>query len=420
MLRTLALGCLCAAGFLAPLSAADWPQFRGPTGDGVSTATKVPIEWDADTNVAWKAPLPRPANGSPIVSGGRVFVTSAEDADGKQRSLICFDAADGKQLWKQTVQIDKKMPTHQTNPYCGTTPAADGERVVVWHASAGLHCYDFAGNSLWSRQLGEFEHMWGYGTSPILHNGRIYLSSGPGKQIWVAAFDLKTGDTIWQTDEPINGNGERNADGKYMGSWSTPIITKIGGQEQLIAIMPTRVNGYDLQSGKILWSASGVSHDRGDLSYSSPVIVDDLCVVTSGFQGVTLAFKLGGAGDLTGTTLYRNEKSPQNIGSGVTVGGYVYRVNAGPGTIECLDPATGEIKWTDRAAGANMWGSLVLAEGRLYVTNQDGATVVFAPNPAKFDQLAVNKLGESTNSTPAMTDSHIYLRTAGHLWCIGK
>ncbi|MCA9155377.1 MAG: PQQ-binding-like beta-propeller repeat protein, partial [Planctomycetales bacterium] len=136
MLRTLALGCLCAAGFLAPLSAADWPQFRGPTGDGVSTATNVPIEWDANSNVAWKAPLPRPANGSPIVSGGRVFVTSAEDADGKQRSLICFDAADGKQLWKQTVQIDKKMPTHQTNPYCGTTPAADGERVVVWHASA--------------------------------------------------------------------------------------------------------------------------------------------------------------------------------------------------------------------------------------------------------------------------------------------
>ncbi|HRX80344.1 MAG TPA: PQQ-binding-like beta-propeller repeat protein, partial [Pirellulaceae bacterium] len=118
-------------------SGEDWPGFRGPAGNGITTGEAPPTTWDASENVKWKAPLPRPANGSPIVSNGRVFVTSAQDDDGHKRSLYCFDRTDGKQLWVHTVDFAKTMPTHKTNPYCGSTPAANGKVVVVWHASAG-------------------------------------------------------------------------------------------------------------------------------------------------------------------------------------------------------------------------------------------------------------------------------------------
>ena len=174
--------------------AEDWPAFRGPAGNGLANETDVPTEWSHDKNIKWKTKLPRPGNGSPIVSNGRVFLACAEDAQGLKRSLYCFDRADGKQLWVRTVELEKKMPTHETNPYCGSTPVADGKRVVVWHSSGGLYCYDFAGNELWSRNLGEFDHIWGYGSSPILHQGKIFLNCGPGKNalssrvsIWRAA-----------------------------------------------------------------------------------------------------------------------------------------------------------------------------------------------------------------------------------------
>src|SRR5690606_26331834 len=149
--------------------AEDWPAFRGPNGDGTADASGLPVEWGPDRNIKWKVPLPEPANSSPIVSNGRVFVTYAEDR-GQQRHLVCFDRQTGEQLWKASVPFANVEETHETNPYCGSTPVADGERVVVWHGSAGMHCYDFDGNPLWSQDLGEFHHMWGYGSSPIIHD----------------------------------------------------------------------------------------------------------------------------------------------------------------------------------------------------------------------------------------------------------
>ncbi len=402
------------------LTADDWPMFRGPQLDGISQEESVPTEWSSTENIRWKAPLPQPGNGSPVVSNGRVFVTSAEDDAGKQRSLYCFDEQTGEKLWVKTVQYDKKMPTHKTNPYGGTTPASDGERVVVWHASAGLHCYDFEGKERWSQDLGEFKHMWGYGSSPILHDGKVILHTGPGREVFVAAFDLKTGEQIWRTDEPQEGNGERNDERKYMGSWSTPVIAQVDGQDQIIVIHSTRVVAYHPADGKILWFCEGVSHSKGDLAYSSPVITGDICVVTTGFNGPAFAIRLGGRGNVTQThRLWSNERQPQNIGSGVAVDGKVYRPNAGPGTTQCIDAVTGETLWQDRAGGSQ-WASIVMAGGLLYATGQNGRTIVFKPNPERFEDVAKNSLGDSCNATPAIANGRIYIRTAGQLWCIGK
>lgn len=413
--RTTIVALLCVNGVVC---GEDWPSFRGPRGNGVSAEQEVPLTWDAKTNIKWKAPLPRPANGSPIVSNGQVFVTSAQDDAGRERSLISFDRDTGKQLWTHTAKFDKTMPTHKTNPYCGSTPAANGEVVVVWHSSAGLFCVDFDGEELWSRQLGEFEHIWGYGTSPLIYQDRVILHSGPGERIFVAAFDLKTGETIWKFDEPQQGkDASSREDGKYKGSWCTPVITNIDGAEQVVCTMPTRVVALDPRDGRSVWTCDGIRGPKGDLSYSSPLVSDGVLVAIGGFQGPAIGVRLGGTGDITESNrLWRNEKNPQSIGSGVFLDGHIYRPNAGPGTIECLDPKTGEVVWSERSGTS--WGSIVYAADRCYLTNQDGSTLVFKASPTKYEGLAKNELGEPSNSTPAVSNGEIFIRTAEHLYCV--
>lgn len=410
---------LLCCSFSVTVADNDWPAFRGPNGNGTSAATDLPTEWSRDQNVAWTADLPGQSNGSPIVAGGDVFVTSAED-DGHQRHLHCFSVDDGSQKWVRTVEFAQKMPTHKTNLYGGTTPASDGQRVVVWHGSAGLYCYDTEGSEIWKRELGDFRHQWGYGTSPVLHNGRIILHSGPGQDVFVAAFDLKTGDTIWKTEEPVENDGERNNANKYMGSWSTPVITSVNGKPVAVCSMATRINGYDIESGDIIFSCEGLRGERGDLAYTSPVIADDICVAMGGYKGPAVGFRMEGSGNVTESQrLWRIDRgTPQRIGSGVFVDGFIYMANAGPNTLECIDPKTGRAVWQERSAGGAHWGSLVYANGRLYTTDQNGTTIIFRPNPDRFDPVAKNRLEDPGNSTPAVTDGTIFLRTFSHLYCV--
>ncbi len=416
--RSLGLAALlCAA---RPTAADDWPSWRGPAGTGLSDEKAAPLSWGSEENVRWKAPLPHRGNGSPVVSGGRVFVTCPEDDEGRRRSLYCFDRKDGKPLWVQTVDFGKRTPTHATNPHSSSTPVADGKRVVVFHDAAGLFCYDLDGKELWKRDLGEFRHPWGYGNSPILHDDRVILNSGPGKRVFVAAFDLAGGKTLWETDEPVKGDGDTNSNGKgYMGSWCTPIVVKVAGKDQIVCAMPTRLVGYNPADGKILWWCEGVQHDGGahDLAYSSPVLAGDSVVYVGGFGGPGLGVRLGGRGDVTASLrLWRNAKFPQSIGTGVYLDGAVYMPFEG--AIQCLDPRTGKSLWQDRGPGSSYWGSIVMAAGRCYVTDRKGTTVVFRPNPKKLEVLASNALNEESNSTPAISNGEIFIRTFKSLYCI--
>jgi outer membrane protein assembly factor BamB len=405
---------------VAACQAADWPAFRGPLGDGTSDEKKAPTSWDAKHNVQWKAPLSQPGNGSPIVSDGSVFLACAEDKDGLHRSLYCFDRRDGRRKWVRTVAYGKKMPTHKTSPYCGSTPVADGQRVVVWHGSAGLFCYDFDGTELWSRDLGEYRHMWGYGTSPVLFKDRVVMHCGPGARVSIACLDLNTGKTLWETEEPVEGS-DRRKDGKYMGSWTTPLIVNRNGQPQIICTMPTRVIGLDPTDGSTIWTCDGIRGPKGDLAYSSPILAGGTCVAIGGFNGPGIGVQLGGTGNVTDThRVWRRESNPQSIGSGVFVDGFIYRPNAGPGTIECLDPQTGKTVWSDRAGGSNHWASIVYVAGRCYATNQRGTTVVFRPDPERFQHVSTNPLGEPSNATPAFSDGEFFIRTDHHLVCISE
>lgn len=401
-------------------SAADWPMFRGAEGNGISAEKDVPLVWSSDKNVKWKFKLSAPGNGSPVVSNGRVFLVSA-DKEGTKRSLLCLDRQTGKLLWEQTVSFDQVSATHKTNPFGSSTPAADGEKVVVWHSSVGLYCYDFSGKELWKRNLGEFEHMWGYGSSPILRDGKLFLHCAPGARVFMTAIDLETGKTLWETDEPQKGNGERNENNKYMGSWSTPVFAKVDGAEQIICSMATRVNAYDPESGKIIWSCDGLSGKKGDLAYASPVIAGDVCVGMAGFGGPAIGIKLGGKGNITDENrLWRVEKSPQRIGSGVFVDGYIYLANAGANTFQCIDPKSGEVLWEERSGGPAHWGSMVYAGGHIFVTNQTGTTFVLNPDPDKLQVVGKNTIDERSNSTPAVSAGQIFLRTFENVYCIGK
>jgi hypothetical protein len=399
--------------------AEDWPGFRGPHGNGMTQASHHPTRWSDSENVLWSVNMPRPGNGSPIVVANKVFVASAEDEEGLRRSLLCFDASGGEPLWKQRVDYAHKMPTHKTNPYGGSTPASDGKTVVVWHGSAGLHAYSTKGDLLWSRALGEFRHMWGYGTSPVIVGERVVLHTGPGKQVFVAAFDLRSGEELWRHEEPVDGTGERNSAGHYMGSWATPVVIESSGRTLAVCSMATRVCGFDVETGDVVWFCEGLRGEQGDLAYSSPMIRGDRCVAIGGFRGPGLAFRIRGAGNLTDQRLWTNDKNPQSIGTGLLLGGYVYRVGAGPSVLDCLDAKTGKVVWEDRAAGGTYWGSLVYDGELAMATDKDGSTIVFEPSPDGLQQVALNKLNDECNATPALAGDRVYLRTFKKLWCIG-
>jgi outer membrane protein assembly factor BamB len=396
--------------------AADWPAFRGPGLNGVSDETGLPLTWSADKNVRWKTPLPAPGNSSPIVSRDRVFVTCATD-EGKHRGLYCFDRRDGRMLWQRAVEFDEPDLTHATNPYCGSSPAADGRHVVAWHGSAGLHCYDYDGQLLWSRDLGAFRHIWGYGSSPVFYGDSILLNCGPGARTFVTAVDRRTGETRWRVDEPGGDEGQEQPGQKpkWIGSWSTPVVAKVGESDQILVSLPHHVQAYDPRDGKVLWSCDGL----GDLVYTSVLVGEGIGVAMGGYHGPAIGFKLGGSGNVTGANRlwHVTAQNPQRIGSGVIVGDHVYMVNE-PGIVQCLELETGQEVWKDRLGGEKVWASIVAAEGRLYVTDEAGTTCVFAPNPQRLEVLARNEVGEPTNSTLAVSDGQIFLRTFEHLLCI--
>jgi outer membrane protein assembly factor BamB len=397
----------------------DWNQFRGPRRDGICRAARVPRSWSPDKNIKWKAPLPDKGNSSPIVAGGWVFVTCATDA-GAKRGLYCFDRRNGKLAWSRIVDFSGDEPTHQTNPYCGSSPAATHDRVVVWHASAGVHCYDFQGHERWSRDLGTFRHIWGYGSSPMIYGDSVLLNCGPGARQFVIALDLKTGKTIWQADEPGGDSGEEQpgkdaAKPLWTGSWSTPVVASVDGHDQVLVSLAQHVKAFDPNTGKLLWLCGGL----GDLAYTDPLVGGGLGVAMGGYHGPAIGFRLGGSGDITETgRLWRNDsRNPQRIGSGVLIDGRVYMANE-IGLAQCLDARTGEELWRGRLPGPRIWSSIVAVGQRLYVTNQAGTTHMFAARPDKFELLGENEIGEPTNSTLAFADGQAFLRTFEHLFCI--
>lgn len=404
----------------------NWPAWRGPTGQGTSAETNLPVTWSATENVKWKVPLPDEGNSTPVIWGDKVFLTQAADkttwppkggnggpASAETRMLLCFRRSDGKELWRKEVAYKEPESTHPTNPFCSASPATDGQVVVASHGSAGVSCYDLDGKELWRRDLGKCEHVWGNAASPMIHKDLVILNFGPGPRTFLVALNKSDGKDVWKVEEKGSKPEE------YYGSWSTPVVAEVGGRTELVMSWPGALKSYDPASGKLLWTCRGLEKDgaKDRLTYASPLVTPEVVVAMAGFGGSAIGVKTGGTGDVTDThRLWRVTKNPQRIGSGVVVGEYVYAVDE-PG-LRCVELKTGKTVWQE-PVGGGVWSSVVHADGRLYVVSQRGETVVFAPKP-EFELIARNPLKETTRASIAVSDGELFVRTYKHLWCIAK
>ncbi len=402
------------------VAADNWPAWRGPEGTGVSREKDLPLRWNTNTNVRWRVPLPDRGNSTPIVWGQKVFLTQATAKDNR-RALLCFNRADGKLLWDRGVTPDDKEPTHATNPQCSASPMTDGERVVAWFGGGGLYCYDLDGKELWHRDLGKQRHIWGNGSSPLIHGGLVYLNFGPGEPSFLLALDKKTGQDVWRVHEPNADAGEKKPGQekpRWTGSWSTPVFIEVEGRAQLLMSWPQRLIAFEPKSGQELWSCAGLN----DLVYTSPIHDQGVVVAMGGYGGKSLAVRAGGSGDVTESRrLWHHPKTKQRIGSGVIHGGHLYILNE-DSLAHCYELESGKLVWDQRLTGAGKdntsWSSMVLAGDRLYVVNHSGDTFVLRASP-KFELLATNSIGEHTEGSIAASAGELFLRTHRALWCIG-
>jgi outer membrane protein assembly factor BamB len=336
---------------------------------------------------------------------------------------MCFSRRDGKLLWQKSVTHAEKERSHPTNPPCSASPATDGERVIVYHASAGLFCYDMDGKELWRRDLGRQDYEWGSGTSPVLSGDLCFIYHGPGKGARLVALDKKTGKDVWVYEEPAievgkRTDGFRGQEPGMICTYSTPLIIEAAGRQELVMSFPRYLRSFDPKSGKLLWQADGLN----PLVYTSPLYSEGIVVAMGGYFGNTIAVKAGGQGDVTEShRVWRAERTKTGIGSGVVRDGHIYLVNAS-GIAECLELKTGKVLWSERVRGpgpkSDTWSSSVLVGDKVYHLNQSGDCVVFRASP-KFEFIGANSLGnEMCNASLVVSRGDVFIRTHQHLWCI--
>jgi len=303
----------------------------------------------------------------------------------------------------------------------------DGERVIVSYASDGLFCYDLGGKELWRRDdLGRQIHIWGNGSSPVIHQDLCFLNFGPGETTYLLAVDKRTGKTLWKQDEPTGykhpregEQGEGDRGNTYIGSWTTPVLMEVEGKNQLLMSWPKRLVAYDPKSGRELWTCSGLN----PLVYTSPIHGEGIVVAMGGFNGMAMAMRAGGSGDVTESRrLWHHPKTRQRIGSGVVHNGYIY-IHNDPGVAECFELKTGKLIWEERLKGSGPsgvnWSSVLLVGGNCYTITQGGDCFVFKADP-RFELLGVNSLGEPSNSSVVPSNGELFIRTHEALWCIGQ
>jgi len=406
------------------LSAGNWPSWRGDlAGSGSTTETNLPLEWDQKKNVVWRIDLPDRGNSTPVIWKNQVFINQAvKDTD--FRGVMCLNKKDGSLMWKKGVTYKQKEKTHSSNPYCSASPATDGERVIVSYGSAGLYCYDMNGKEQWKRDFGPISHIWGNAASPLIYGDLCIYYHGPDNANGLlTALDIKTGKTVWEFKEPQwkpikRTDGFKGRDeGGAIGSWSTPIIVPAKSGDQLVMSFPMQVKAFDPKSGKELWTSDGLN----PLIYTSPMFGKNTVVAMGGYHGNTVTVKTGGKGDVTQSQrIWHKVRDQGGIGTGLIKGDLMYYQDAG-GKIYCTELQSGKVLWEQKLPGnARTWGSLFASSEHVFTLSQGGETVVFKAGSKTYEQVAHNKIGEKTNSSIAVSDGQLFIRTWEGLWCIGE
>ncbi len=383
-----------------------WSRWRGPSGQGLVSSGTYPDTWSATQNVRWRTPVPGRGNSSPIVWGDRVFLSTAYD-NGRRVSLVAFRRADGGRLWETFAPAGRTGSAHFKNGHASATPATDGERVYVSFGARGLLAVDLNGTIVWQQDIGPMQAYHGTAGSPLLYRDRLILYQDQFSDSFIAAFDTRTGRTLWKTNRSASVG------------WGTPIAVRVGDHDEIIVNSQNTVYGYDPDTGRELWRCHGSNEEV----IPTPVVGHGLVYCSSGRAGPTLAIRPGGRGDVTRSHLvWTSPRGSPFVPSPIVHGQSLYMVNDMASIVTCLDAVSGQSVWQGRLGIAQREGfsaSPVAVDDKLFFTNDDGETFVIRAGP-KFELLHVNRIGEGTLASPALVDGRWYIRTDRSLLAIGS
>jgi len=391
--------------------AEDWPQFRGPGGQGKSPATALPLTWSDTENIEWKTPLPGPGTSSPVVFGDRVFLTCYTGGGGDlgdlKRHLLCLKLADGSLVWNTAVAaaLPEQEKIREDHGYASSTPAVDADRIYAFFGRSGVFAFDHQGRQLWQADVGSGLNGWGSASSPVLHDGLLLVNASVESEA-VVALDVKTGREVWRA-------------GGIKESWHTPVVATHGGTSELVIAMLQKIMGLNPATGEKLWEC-----DSGIQWYMcpSPVVDGDTVFLIGGRGGQGLAIRLGGRGDVTDSHVVWKLTKGANVPSPIHHDGHLYFVSDTLAIAYCADAKTGEVVYAERLSPdpEQIYASPVLAEGRLYYLGRGGRSVVVAAKPT-FETLGSATLENGRglfNASPAPVGNRLLLRSDRALYSI--
>jgi outer membrane protein assembly factor BamB len=382
-----------------------WPVWRGPSGQGLATGS-YPDTWSGTENVVWKKAVPGRGNSSPIVWGDRIFMTTAHDG-GQRVSLLAFRRSDGAQLWEAFAPEGSASRVHYKNGHASATPSTDGSLVYAFFGSRGLAAFDFNGKLVWHQNLGDVDNYHGSAGSPLLYKDRIILYQDFDGASFVAAFNARTGKPQWRTSR------------RAQVGWGTPVAVRVGQRDEIIVSSQAAVTAYDPETGRELWVCDGNSFEV----IPTPVVGHGLVFAASGRVGPTLAIRPGGSGNVTRTHLvWSSPRGSPFVPSPIIYGNQLYMVNDMASIVTSFEAATGKPLWQGRLGVAQREGfsaSPVVADGKIFFTNDQGETFVLRAGPT-FELLRTNQIGETTLASPALVDGRWYIRTDRNLFAIGQ
>ena len=435
-LLTLAFGlwplafCLAFAAAPAAQQNADrfWPQWRGPHATGVSRSAMPPLEWAEGKNIRWKVEIPGRGSATPVVWGDRVFVTTAVPTTVEGAAahaplgrapvahkyvVMALDRMSGKVVWERVAK--EETPHEASHPENGTwasaSAATDGEHLIASFESRGYYAYDMNGKLVWEKDLGDkrMRNTFGEGSTPALHGNSLVIVWDHQGQSFIVALDKRTGAELWRKER------------KEIDSWATPLVVTVNGRAQVVTGAMNQVVSYDLQTGDVVWFTAGLTMNP----IPTPVAADGMVFLMAGFRGNSLkAIHLNQAkGDITGTPAiaWTLDRDTPYVPSPVLYENILYVLKSHNGILSAFDAKSGTPHYqAQRLDGLQeVFASPVGAAGRVYIPGREGSTVVLKHGP-KVEVLAVNKLDDGFDASPALVDGEIYLRGYKHLYCIAE
>lgn len=387
----------------AEIQKTDWTGWRGPTANGLSTETGLPVEWGVN-DVTWKRPLKGEGQSSPTVLGERIFLTASLNK-GRERVVMCVNRNDGETMWERAAWTGEPNASHRMNGWASATCATDGERVYTFFGKGGLHCYSIQGERLWTKDLGVFQGPWGTAACPVLYKNLVIQNCDADADSYLIGLNKLTGEQVWRTKRP-----------NYRG-WSTPVLVQVDGHDELVLNGTIGVRGYDPATGKELWFCKGY---RGRGSPTVLPLDNGLVFVVCGRPSDVFTVKPGGKGDVK-QTWHTPRGGGRDLPSPIAVDGQILVANS-KGIVTAYAPKDGKELWKGRVDGS-FSAAPVAYEGLAFFTAENGITTVIKPGK-ELNVIARNELepadDEIFRASPIPSDGQVFIRSTKMLYCIGK